>query len=149
MCSQPMDITMTNSSPYRFTDSKTFTYDMAASWRPFFLPPSKTVSPPPPPSSARSSSAWCRRRHRSASRGRGVRRASAICGVWSPHRHNAKSARWSHRTDIIDKACIAQRGIVPPLIDQHPIHRLPVHLTCDEVAAVGRMVVHQPFQRRR
>ena len=25
-------------SPYRFTDSKTFTYDMAASWRPFFLP---------------------------------------------------------------------------------------------------------------
>ena len=30
MCSQPMDITMTNSSPYRFTDSKTFTSDMAA-----------------------------------------------------------------------------------------------------------------------
>ena len=59
--------------------------------------------------------------------------------------HNAKSARWSHRTDIIDKASIAQRGIVPPLIHQHPIHRLPVHLTCDELTAIGSFILQQRF----
>ena len=52
--------------------------------------------------------------------------------------HNAKSVRWSHRTDIIDKACIAQRGIIPPLIHQHPIHRLPVHLARHQVTPIGR-----------
>ena len=56
--------------------------------------------------------------------------------------HNAKSVRWSHRTDIFNKGCIAQRGIVPPLIDQHPVHCLPVHLVRHQVTPVWGFTLH-------